>query len=82
MDDVTAVHNLVRPHVQKLVHDDHEEMSLLRDTLLPSNLQKHRQPTGLPSGGSKASEAAPPKPPKRSTKVQPKQGVKKPSFRR
>jgi hypothetical protein len=79
LEDVEAVHNLVRPHVQGLVHKDHAEMSLLRDTLLPSNERKHKEPTGLP--GEAPSEVK--RPPKRTSKVSTKnKGVKKPSFRR
>jgi hypothetical protein len=82
MEDVGAVHNLLRPKVQELVDKDHEEMSLLRDNLLPENEKKHTAPTGLPSGKPSSSKVAKP-PAKRASKVSTKKpGVVKPNFRR
>ena len=78
LEDVAAVHNMLRPKVQNLVSQDHDEMSLLRDTLLPENEKKHTAPSGLPS----AKKVAKP-PAKRASKVTTgNKGVVKPNFRR
>lgn len=79
LDDATAVHTVLRPHVQRLVEKDYHEMSLLRDEILPANIPKlHNAPKGLPSGEKVGG------PPKRSAKTVTKKkgGPKKPNFRR
>jgi len=87
MQDVQAVHDLVRPHVHELVHQDHGEMSLLRDTILPVGKKLHTEsmavvatpprakpaPTGLPP----AKTSGPPKPGLKTRK-----GVNRPTFKR
>jgi len=82
LDDIETVHNLVRPVVQELAHKDHEDMSRLRDTILPKNKKKHSNPTGLP-GEEKLTKPPAKMPAGRSSKVITKnKGIKKPSFRR
>jgi acyl-CoA reductase-like NAD-dependent aldehyde dehydrogenase len=41
MDDVMNVHALVQPFVKDLVRVDHDEMSLLRDEVLPEGKKLH-----------------------------------------
>lgn len=48
LDDVDAVHGILRPYVQALCLEDHDAMSLLRDEILPVNLRRHGPPKGLP----------------------------------
>ena len=79
MDDVGAVHELLRPRVQELVHEDHDHMSQLRDTLPSLATQLHVTPKGLPAATK--SEGKVSKPP-RSSKIKTKTGSKKPSFKR
>lgn len=87
MDDVHKVHDIVRPHVQELVREDHHEMSLLRDDILPSEKRLHGHevsspvgksaPTGLPPVKGKVS-----RPPKRESAVSAKGGKPKPTLKR
>ena len=89
LDDVRQVHDIVRPYVQELVHEDHQEMSLLRDTILPPDKRVHGQetsppvtkqvPTGLPPVKEKGKVG---RPPKRGSKITAKGGKPKPSLKR
>jgi len=71
LDDIQAVHDIVRPHVESLVKEDHDAMSDKREEILSP-------PAKSPGPGKTGSP-----PSKRSSKVVAKKGAsKKPSFRR
>lgn len=89
LDNIRDVHDLVRPHVAELVHADHDEMSLLRDKILPVGKKLHTDLDGptkvasppkskaAPKGLPPAKVAAPPK-----SNLKTRKGVKRPSFTR
>jgi hypothetical protein len=77
MNDVEAVHDIVRPCVQDLVQKDHFEMSLLRDTVLPESQRLHSDVTAMVP----ASEGKVASPPKRSSGIK-LAGKRKPDFQR
>jgi hypothetical protein len=85
MGDVAEVHDILRPTVQDMCRADHEEMSLLRDEILPRGKKLH--------GGKTQSSTVSKRPPQkkapgkqpgssRGYKVSVPKGVKKPTFRR
>jgi hypothetical protein len=80
LDDVRQVHNLIRPFVQTLVLEDHNEMSVLRDQILPEEKRLHNE-----KGPSIAAEAQikVSTPPQRSATVSARPGTPvKPTFGR
>jgi len=85
MDSIRQVHDIVRPQVHELINEDHQEMSLLRDTVLPPEKRLHGSAASPPIQ-KPAPKGLPPakvgKPPQRGSTVKAK-GVKpKPVMRR
>ncbi len=90
MDDIQQVHDIIRPFVQELIHADHQEMSFVRDTVLPSEHRVHGQetsppiqrpaPKGLPPAQPEAAKVG--RPPRRGSKVTPGGKKPKPLMRR
>jgi hypothetical protein len=83
MDDIRKVHEVIRPFVQSLALEDHNEMSVLRDQILPPDKRKHLED---PKGPAVVAEAKPSKiaaPPQRSASIVVKPGsISKPTFKR
>ena len=87
MGSISAVHDVLRPNVQQLCHQDHEEMAVIRDSIIRDGVTNPRRATQELE--AKGPVRQPPKrggPKKGGLKrggqtVTPK-GVKKPSFRR
>lgn len=92
MDDVQQVHDFLRPYVQGLIDEDHREMSLIRDTVLPPEHRVHGNEISPPvrkatPKGEGYSQVRPEvakvgKPPRRGAKVTPGGKKPKPSMRR
>jgi low affinity Fe/Cu permease len=93
LDDVAAVHDTLRPFVQNLCHDDHEEMAAIRDSIIRDGVANPRRatqeleakgPVRQPPkrGGPKKSVAPKKGGLKRGGRTVTPKGVKKPSFRR
>lgn len=84
LDDIHKVHDIVRPFVQTLTLQDHDEMSLLRDQILPESDRRH-SPEEL-KGPAVVAESKPKiaTPPQRTATVAPgvRVGVAKPTFKR
>jgi len=86
LGDVEAVHDVLRPFVQKLCHSDHEEMSIIRDTILPADKRQHEaEPAVMPGRVSRPPKKGPAQTrtaTKRGGQTVTPKGVKKPDYRR
>lgn len=81
LDSVRQVHDLVRPFVQAMVLEDHNEMSVLRDQTLPEDKRLHSEKG--PSIAAEAQTKVSTPPPQRSATISVRPGTPvKPSFRR
>ena len=82
LDDVQQVHDIVRPFVQSLTLQDHDEMSLLRDQILPPEDRKHPDPFEEPKGPAVAATKVASPPQRSATIVVKPGGSVKPTFKR
>ena len=82
MDDIRAVHDIVRPFVQTLTLQDHDEMSLLRDQILPPEDRKHPDVFEEPKGPTVAAAKVATPPQRSATVVVKTGGPVKPTFKR
>ena len=71
-DSIGAVHDILRPFVQRLTEEDHAAMAEIRDGLIDP-----RKATPAPEAKAQVRQ-----PPKRGGKTVTPKGAKKPSFRR
>lgn len=86
LEDIRKVHDIMRPHIQAMILEDHNEMSLLRDQILPPEKRKHEDPFNEkgPAIAAQSMVGAPKiaAPPPRSASVTVKTGGLKPKFGR